>query len=148
MSPGIAPGELRLIKDNIAPNTDPDQRLGIYQSRESPDREWMTNYCFTELEFLPGDFENMSFKTSQARTSFFTYRVVCVKMLLDEKGEEIIGTIALMGTELKRKTGGEVEKLATFENESQRVDALDKWFGIRLRDDEKAGIRRMVSAIG
>ena len=147
-SPGIAAGSLRLIKDNIAPNTDPDQKLWVYQSRETPDGPWLTNYCFTELEFLPTDFEVMNFKTSMSKTSWFTYRVVCVKMLLDEKKEEIIGTVTLMDNVVKRRIHGKTEPLATLENEKQRVEALEKWFDIRLKDEEIDGIREMVSRIG
>jgi arylamine N-acetyltransferase len=139
---------MRLIKDNIAPNTDPDQKLWIYQSRETPEGPWLTNYCFTELEFLSTDFEVMSFKTSAARTSWFTYRVVCVKFIQDEKKEELIGTITLMGDVVRRRIRGKTEPLATLENEKQRVDALEKWFDIRLKEDEIAGIRGMVSSLG
>jgi arylamine N-acetyltransferase len=147
-TPGIGPGSFRLIKDNISVNTDPGQRLWIFQSRETPDGPWLTNYCFTELEFLPGDFEVMSFKTSMSKTSWFTNKVVCVKMLLDDDKEKIIGTITMMENSLTRKVDGKKETLATLENEKQRVEALEKWFDIRLRPEEIDGIKGMVSSLG
>src|ERR1700761_1217223 len=91
VSPAIYPGSARLIIENIPPNTDPDQRAWIFQSRGEPDGPWLTNYCFTELEFLPGDFEVMNFNTSKSRTNWFTNKIVCSKFLLDEKGEEVVG---------------------------------------------------------
>lgn len=143
----IAPGSARLIKQNIPPNTDPDQKLWIFETRDKSTGPWLTNYCFTELEFIPEDFENMNFKTSCSRTSWFTYTVVCCKFLLDEKEEEIVGTITLSGKELKRKVNGLSESLATFNSEAERVEALEKWFGVKLREDEKEGIKGMVSMI-
>lgn len=144
----ITPASTRLTKTNISPNTDPDQRLWIFQSREAPTGLWLTNYCFTELEFLPEDFEVMNFKTSCARTSWFTYTVVCCKFLLDENEEEIIGSITLVGNELKRKIRGSSERLATFKSEIERVEGLEKWFGVILTDNEKVGIKGMASIIG
>lgn len=139
---------MRLLKENIPPNTDPNQKLWIFQSQEKPSNPWLTNYCFTELEFIPEDFEVMNFKTSRATTSWFTYAVVCSKFLFDEKEEEIIGTITLMGKQLKKKIGGSSEILAIFNSEEERVKGLEKWFCVKLGEDEKEGITGMASAIG
>jgi hypothetical protein len=89
----------------------------------------------------------MSFRTSTSRTSWFTYRLVCVKMVLSEDKEEIIGTITLMGNTLKRRIGGVTEQLGTFGSEGERVEALEKWFGIKLTEEERGGIRGMVSKL-
>lgn len=65
----ILPQHMRLIKENIAENTDLDQMLWIYQRRYSPPDEWTSMYCFTEVEFLPQDYEVMNFWTSKSRKS-------------------------------------------------------------------------------
>lgn len=141
----IPPAEVRLIYDNIPDNTDPNQKLWIYQHRMNPDAPWVPMYCFTELEFLPSDYELMNMRTSQSRTSFFTYRVMVVKMILE--GGEVVGTLMLVGAEVKRRVGGKVEHIMTCKTEAERVQALEKWFGIRLREDEKVGIKGMVTEL-
>ena len=55
VSQGILPQELRLVRESIAQNTDPDQLLWIYQRRYSRQEKWVSIDCFTELEFLPRD---------------------------------------------------------------------------------------------
>lgn len=139
----IEPADMRLAKQNLAVNTDPDQSLWLYQYRVSPDEEWLPIYCFTELEFLPQDYEIMNFYTSQNRKSWFTYRVVCVKMIME--AGELIGTITLVGGEVKRRIRNETEHLKTCENEEERVKALDEYFDIKLSKAEAVGIKGMVS---
>ena len=145
VSPGVLPQELRLVYEKIEENTNPDQRLWIYQSRNTPHDEWMPTYCFTELEFLPQDYEIMSFYTSQSRKSMFTYRIMVVKMELED--EQVTGTLILIGGELKRRVGGKTEKLETCNTEKERVQALKKWFGIELKDEEKRGIKGLVTEL-
>lgn len=141
----IEPAEMRLTKQNIAENTDPDQRLWVYQHRINPDVEWLSIYCFTELEFLPQDYQVMNFYTSQSRTSWFTYRIACVKMIM-EKGK-LVGTVMLVGGDVKRRIKGHTEHLETCENEQERVKALEKYFDIKLGPDEIGGIKGMVTAL-
>ena len=143
--PGIGPQQLRLIYSNIPPNTDPNQKLWMFQRRPTPSDEWRTAYCFTELEFLPRDFNMMNFWTSQSRTMFFTYAVVAVKMIME--GEEVIGQFVLFGGDVKRSIKGETEQLANCESEGERIDALEKWFGLRLTEDERRGIKGMVTEL-
>ncbi len=91
----IAPAKARLVHENMPHNTDPDQKLWQYQHRVDSQSEWQTVYCFTDLEFLPEDYEIMNFWISQSRKSWFTYSVVDVKMILE--GEEVVGTLILEG---------------------------------------------------
>lgn len=144
-SPGIGPQEHRLRHTNIASNSNSDQRLWIFQHRNSPDEEWTDTYCFTELEFLPADYEIMSFWTSQSRKTFFTSMIVVVRMVLE--GEEIVGTLILEGSGLKRRIKGKMEQLGTFQTENERVEALKKWFDIELSEEERGGIKGLVSQL-
>ena len=141
----ITPADVRLIYDNIPENTDRNQRLWIFQHRNDPESPWLSMYCFTELEFLPQDYETMNFQTSQSRTSWFTYKIVVVKMILVEG--EVVGTLMLVGGNLKRRIKGRMEDLKLCKTEEDRVQALEDWFGIKLGTDEKAGIRGMVTEL-
>ena len=69
------------------------------------------------------------------------------KFLLDEAEEEVIGTLVMFGSSAHKRVAGVKEDLGTFENEDERVDALNKHFGIKLSESQKAGIVGMVSAI-
>ncbi len=136
----------RVVYRNIDPNTDQGQRLWIYESRDNRDASWKPCYCFSELEFLPQDFEGMSFKTSQSRKSWFTYRLVLTHILLDEE-ERPAGTMTLASSEVKRRVEGRSKVLASCRTEEDRVNALKEHFGIELRDDEKRGIHGMVTEL-
>lgn len=141
----IAPAEARLVHGNIPHSTDPGQKLWQYQHRVDPHAEWQSMYCFTELEFLPQDYEVMSFWASQSRNSWFTYRVVAVKMILEE--DEVVGTMVLGGSDVKRRERGNTEHLRTCRTEKERVQALEEVFDLRLTDEERRGIRGMVTEL-
>ena len=141
----IAPADVRLVYDNIPENTNRNQKLWIYQHRNDAQSPWLPMYCFTELEFLPQDYETINFQTSQSRTSWFTYKIVVVKKILEEG--EVVGTLMLVGGDLKRRVKGRTEELKVCKIEEDRVQALEEWFGIKLGDDERAGIRGMVTEL-
>ncbi|MCJ1467014.1 N-terminal acetyltransferase [Pseudocyphellaria aurata] len=144
--PGIGRKQMRLLYENIAQNTDPGQRLWIYQSRDSTDAEWMDIYCFTELEFLPDDFESMNFFTSQSPTSWFTREIVVVKLEMDEC-HELRGMVSLIDGKVKSSRAEETETLTSCQNEGQRLAALQTWFGIELEENEKAAIKGFVTEL-
>ncbi len=63
--------------------------------------------------------------------------------------EEMVGDITLFGTDImKRVRGAKGEDVATIESEEDRIDALEKFLGVRLSQPEKDGIRGMVTALG
>ena len=141
----IAPADVRLLYDSIPENTNRSQKLWIYQHRNDEQSPWLPMYCFTELEFLPQDYETMNFQTSQSRTSWFTYKVVVVKMILEEG--EVVGTLMLVGGDFKRRMKGRTEDLKACKIEEDRVQVLEEWFAIKLGDEERAGIRGMVTEL-
>ena len=96
---------------------------------------------------MPADYEVMNLGTSQSRTSWFTQAVVCVKWVLSDDGEEVLGDWTLFGDKLKKKIRGQVETVAEFANERERFEALDRYLGVRLSEEERNGIRGMVSAL-
>ncbi len=141
----VEPGEARIVRENIWGSTDKGQRLWQYQHRVEARSKWEVIYCFTELEFLPEDYEIMSFWTSQSRKSWFTYSVVAVKMILER--EEMVGTLILEGSEVKKRVKGKTEHLRTCKTEGERVRALEDVFGLRLTDEERRGIEGMVTEL-
>lgn len=148
-SVGIAPEELRLLWTNIAQHSDPSQRIWVYQHRNDAQSPWQDGYCFTDLEFFPADYEVMNFTTSQSRTSFFTYMILCVKIILEVRDdvEEPVGVVMLVGNEVKRRIRGKTEHIATCKTEDERVAALEKWLDVRLSSQERAGIIGMVTQL-
>ncbi|EEH20917.1 hypothetical protein PABG_03148 [Paracoccidioides brasiliensis Pb03] len=141
------PAHMRLIKDNIKPNVDQSQRLWIFQTQPNPESEWRDAFCFYEIEFLPQDYEIMNFWTSKHPKSFFTKKFFCTKFLLNEAGDDIIGTLVLMGIYLKRNINGNVEELASFNSEDERISALGRWFNVHLEPLEVRGMRDSVVEI-
>jgi arylamine N-acetyltransferase len=85
----IAPRKIRLqlraIGESYATTSAP--KLWCYDVCHDPshgaDNIWIPTYCFTENEFLPQDYEVMSWFTSTHRNSFFTRYVTATRMILD-----------------------------------------------------------------
>ncbi|KAI1676010.1 hypothetical protein KJE20_14398, partial [Pyrenophora tritici-repentis] len=53
-----------------------------YDPSHGADNKWIPTYCFTENEFLPQDYEVMSWFTSTHSRSFFTRYVTATKMIM------------------------------------------------------------------
>lgn len=138
---------MRLIKDSLAEFIDKTQKLWIYQTRHNPESPWLPNICFSEVEFLPQDFDVMNFSVSRKPTSWFTQTFVCVRMILDPTGKEIIGQCIISGKEVKQRIKGQTEVLQTLNTEEDRVKALAKYFDMHFRDGEIEGIRGLASQI-
>lgn len=145
--PHVIGQSMRLVRENIPDLTcaSQSQQLWIYQHRFSDADTWLSAYCFSETEFTPSDFEMMNYFMSTSRKSWFTFIVVCVKMILDEEGEGVIGDVTLAGTEVKKRVKGESELLVNCTSEKERVEALEKWFGVRLSEAEKRGVQGRIT---
>lgn len=151
---GIPSQELRLAWDTIAPTADEDQRFWLLQWRNidtntntnTEDVTWSTNYCFTELEFLPTDYEVMNFWTSRSPKSWFTQVVVAVKYLMTDD-IALVGHLTLLGGELRRRIRGDTRTIQTFKTEAERLAALKEWFGIELEGHEANAIQNMVTEL-
>ncbi len=114
--------------------------------------EWNSFYAFPETEFLPADFEVMSYFTSQStgETNFQTRTVLIVRFLRGEKEEEgIVGKVMLVNAEVKRNDGGKTKLVMTCKTEEERVKALKEHFGIELAEEDINGVRgRNVELLG
>jgi arylamine N-acetyltransferase len=143
----VPTSEGRLSYQSIAPFTDSSQKLWVFEVRNSPDSPWFSQYCFPEIEFLPEDYSVMNYSTSQGRTSWFTQRIVLTRIILDENQEKPIGNLTLASAELKRRLHAESETLVLCKTEQERVEMLNKYFGVQLQPDEVRGIEGLPSEI-
>ncbi|KAK5019450.1 N-hydroxyarylamine O-acetyltransferase [Cryomyces antarcticus] len=149
VSVNVPPQTVRLNHTHIPDNTsrDSDKLLWVYEHRNADDAPWTPTYCFTESEFLPMDFAVMSHHTSTSKTSWFTYKVICTKMLMDSGTEQIVGDVTLFETAIKKRIAGKAEALTTITSEEERVRALEKYLGVKLSEAERTGIQGMASEV-
>lgn len=138
---------MRLVRETIDEFTDKTQKIWIYQLRYNAESKWLPMICFNDVEFLPQDFEVLNFAVSQTRTSWFVQTFVCMRMIMDEDTQKIIGQCVMAGREVKRRTHGQTEILQVLHTEEDRVKALAKYFDMHLRKNETEGIRGLTSEL-
>ena len=66
---------------------------------------------------------------------------------MDAQGEEIVGDMTLFERTLRKRIHGELISEVECTSENERVDLLQKYFGITLRDVERKGILEKESQI-
>ncbi len=142
---GITDAETRLVYQE--PSNPLIQGLWTLEHRNSTSEEWSPKYCFGMTEFLPNDFEVMNYATSTRRTVIFTYRLMCMKMILDENVGDITGALTLSGSTLKKRIHAKSEVIIDCGTEQQRVAILKEHFGISLSPKEQAGIKGTVAEL-
>ena len=142
---GATDAEMRLIYQE--PSNPIVQGIWILEHRISESHEWTPNYCFGMTEFFPRDYEVMSFATSTRNTSWFTYQIICLRMILDEDLDDITGAVILSDSTLKRRVHDNIEILTECATEQQRVNVLTDYFGIKLSDREQAAIKGTVTEL-
>jgi arylamine N-acetyltransferase len=91
-------------------STSVDRALWTYQYRHTDELEFLPAYCFDATEFTPSDFTTMSWFMSTSWVSWFTYVVVCMKMVMSEEEEELIGDVTPVGGEVKKRIGGRLRR--------------------------------------
>lgn len=143
----ISPAKARLSWRNVPGNFDPEQRLWVYEHRRNEGTDWEIKYCYTELEFQACDYNIMNYYTSTSHKTFFTRNVVVDRKILDEEGEDYEGSLILFDNVLKWRIHGEKVKEITFETEEERLEALEKYFGMRFREAEREGIKGLQSQL-
>ncbi|KAL6707747.1 hypothetical protein ACN47E_003868 [Coniothyrium glycines] len=143
----ISPGSARLQWRNITANVDSNQRLWVYEYRKDEESDWDVIYCYTELEFQPQDYAMMNYFTSTSQRTFFTSIIVGEKKIWDSDGKDLVGSLVLNGNNLKWRINGKKERNVDFVSEAERLDALEKHFGIKLGQADQDGIRGLPSEI-
>lgn len=141
----ISPRRIRVQQRAIAESYGTgSNNLWCYDICYSPvhggENQWTPVYCFTETEFLPQDYEIMSWYTSTHPSSFFTKYVTSTRMLMDKAGEEIVGSMTLFEGGIKQSIGLDRKVVKECKTEEERIKALKEIFDIALTDEEKQGI--------
>ncbi|KZL64689.1 Arylamine N-acetyltransferase [Colletotrichum tofieldiae] len=148
----LGPQEVRLVRDHITNQVHRTEtsKLWIYQYRNGYGKEWHSFYAFPEFEFLEPDFKVMNWYTSTSPDSFQRFSPLVVKFLRGKKevdagnlevDDEIIGKRMLVAATVKENLGGKTRTVQECKTEHERVEALEKWFQLRLSKEEKAGIQ-------
>ena len=102
--------------------------------------KWLPVYCFTETEFLPQDYQMMSWFTSTHPSSFFTRYVTCTKMIMAPSKDRIVGNNTLFQGTVRETLGSDRKVLKECTTEEERVQALAEIFNVDLTDDERNAI--------
>ncbi|KAJ5105901.1 DUF1279 super [Penicillium alfredii] len=147
IAPRLIRVQLRPIAESYATNsanrTGPP-KLWCFDVCHNPDddakKDWVPVYCFTETEFLPQDYEVMSWFTSTNPRSFFTRYVTCTKMLMDEDKELLVGNVTLFKDTVTETIGTNRRVIKECKTENERLQALAENFHVHLTDEEKEGI--------
>jgi arylamine N-acetyltransferase len=152
MSPPHFPFRVRLHHGPIPGHSLSAPEMWIYSyenvpapsSTPAPGSETFTpGLCFYDnIEFFPEDFEIINYPTMAHPDSFFVKSVVAKRAIYDEQEQGTTGWVSLFGDTVKRLVGkdGKEEILEELKTEDDRVDALARWFGIRLTGEEREAI--------
>lgn len=143
---GVTEDRVRLIWKEIDDFESPEEKVWVLQHRRGRDGEWEDIYCFLENEFTGSDIGVMNFKSAgDVRGSFFNHMVICVRTLMD--GEDVVGTITLVDGKVKRVVRGVSETVGRCGSEVDRWEALEERFGIVLGEEERLGIKGLVTEL-
>jgi hypothetical protein len=145
--------EVRLIHDNIPKQKLKEPKLWIYQYRNTPENDWNSFYSFAELEFFQHDFEVLNWWTC-AKT-LHRWTVLVVRFLREGENVQfsrnpnlplnndvaIVGKVMLVDNVIKVNLGGKTSIVHSLDSEEGRLEALEKYFGISLTQEEKRSIQ-------
>lgn len=143
--------EIRLVRDWIPTQTKRTEcsKLWVFQYRNGAGRGWNSFYAFShELEFMQADFEVMNWWTGHNPRFYQTKNAILIKFLRRAAGgeqsggvQEIYGKRMLVNGVIKENLGGKTRVVEECKSEEERVEGLEKYFGITLTDEERMGIR-------
>lgn len=149
--PNLGSQEVRLVHENMPKQTRREQKVWIYQYRNSSAKEWNSFYAFAELEFFQEDFEVINRFTSWHAVQNRSFVVVKfirngeIEGLPLLKGEgqgqgqgqgqgdvAVVGKIMMVNDVIKLNMGGRTRVIDSYESDEGRFEALKKWFSISL----------------
>lgn len=143
--------QTRRLRRSVIPDTTrktmADQALWCYEVQHQPAQQspWIPVHCFSELEFLPSDFQIINFYSSQYPQSIFRRNLNISKHLL--RNGEFFGVVTCDGKQLKRREHGIKTLNIEFKTEEERTTALQEHMGIVLLPAEKAAIENYPTQI-
>ena len=138
----ITPREARLLYGSIPEHTSSDALNMMWQLevRNNEGCQWIPTYAFSEIEFLPADFEMMCWYTATSPRCWLTHKVFVGRMILDRTKQEIVGDITLLENIIRKRIHGKASFEAECKSEKERVKLLQEHFSIKLGDVECKGI--------
>jgi arylamine N-acetyltransferase len=153
--------EIRLVHDNIDKQNWRGSKLWIYQYRNDASAEWNSFYSFSEVEFFQEDFEVLNWWSS-AKT-FHRWTPLAVRFLREGEPVELdqddawtaedtqelksVAKVVLVGDVVKLSTGGRTRVVHRCESEEERRQALGKYIGIHLTEEEFRSIHGYGTAL-
>ncbi|KAI1378152.1 cysteine proteinase [Hypoxylon crocopeplum] len=159
-----SPSYTRLMYAPIPQQVDQSCKVWIYQHRvPAREADWTPMYCFVDFEFLLEDIRGMNLSPWKSPSSFFTHKIMLTRFTTNVEMDgsdgpgsasqmaiaegNIDGALILFQDTLKWRRNGETKLEIKFENEEQRVDAIRRYFGIELDEEDQAAIRGTTSEI-
>lgn len=142
IAPRLVLLQLRPIAESYASSTEAP-KMWCYDVCLNPAEDaskWAPIYCFTMTEFLPQDYEVMSWYTSTNPNCFFTRYVICIKMIMDEDQEVIVGNATLFKDTVTETIGTDRKVVKECKTEDERLQALAEIFNVHLTEEQKKGI--------
>jgi arylamine N-acetyltransferase len=82
----------------------------------------------------------MNMGTSQSPESHF-FEVVMATTVQFNENLQAISRKLLVHSRFQKRKNGSTERLATFKTEDERIDAIEREFGVKLSLDERNGIK-------
>lgn len=149
------------VTTEVIPQQVSQNRLEVYQFREGSDQDWKPAFCFDKtFELLPKDIEGLNAQ-GMARTCFLSRELLVQRFTssaerIDRSGTrsfadavagELDGSLVLYQNRLKWRRRGNLKLDIEFQDESQRIEGLRRFFGLALEEDECEGIRGTVGEI-
>jgi len=138
----ISPRVVRMLHGCIPEHTTSHASNALWrlEVRNHERSQWKPTYAFSEIEFLPVDFEMMNWYINASPRSWFTQQVFVGRMVLDAQRMEVVGDITLFEKTLRRRIHGIVDLEVECQSERERVELLRKHFGIKLTEIDCTGI--------
>lgn len=112
-----------------------------YRDLSEPSPTWNTTYSFYEIEFLPHDYQVMNYFTSTMPGEKFVELLIVARWNWSEEEGKFVGWVFLKGDKVVRVEKGVAEEVDRYVTEEERVKGLEKWFGVKLTEEERAGIK-------
>ncbi|KAI8629070.1 cysteine proteinase [Xylariaceae sp. FL1651] len=144
--------QIRLMRDWIPTQTKrtDETKLWIYEYRNGEDKEWNPFYAMAEVEFMPLDWEVVNVYASNSSKSWQTNTVIAIKFLRrtrEDGEEEIYGKRMLVNGIIKENLGEKTKVIHECKTDDERVEALKRYFDIRLTEEEANGIKGWKTAL-
>jgi len=122
----------------------PDVKWWIYEYRNGRDEDWNSYYCFYEIPFIHKDFKVINLYACME--GYLPKNIVIVGFTRQDG--RIVGKTMLINGTVKKNTGGKTETVEECKTEEERVNALQKFFGIVLTPEQKKCIDERVTKLG